>query len=367
MAVTATRDGAGLWLVGQGWLGQFRDGKLEVLCEDPTLVLPDAGAGVAITADIVGGLFFGDSRAVFAYHPTTGLEVIDRRSGRSPVGVLSLLTDYEGTVWFTAYRGVGKLSGRSLVSYDSRHGLLEDEVTALLERPDGTWLLGHNNGITILGPRPRRLRFPARPGHYGRVMDFEADTEGRVWIAADRLGLAWLTGDTTFVWVDPDSGVQGPVSSVKCDRQGRLWVANQHGLFYRQGDRFLKAPIPGIDFKRGNGIRRIELAADGSLLVASARSGLFRVEGGRGARLCRAAAQSLQQRFHGPRTGRRAHLGSAPQPVCVASSATAWSRPGRRTRWSTVPSTRCCATVGATCGWARTTACGSGTDRRCEP
>ena len=265
--------------MGQGWLGQLRDGELEVLCEDPNLILPDANNGVAVTADIVGGLFFGDSRAVFAYHPATGLEVIDRTSGRSPVGVLSLLTDREGTVWFTAYRGVSKLPGRSLVSYDRRHGLLGDEVTALLERPDGTWFLGHNDGLTILGSQPRRLRFPVQGGHYGRVMDFEIDPDGRVWIAADRLGLAWLDNDSTFVWAGPETGLRGPVSSVKCDRQGRLWVACQSGLYRRQGDRFVAALIPDSDFERGNGVRRIELAADGSLLVATARSGLFRVHG----------------------------------------------------------------------------------------
>ena len=60
------------------------------------------------------------------------------------------MRDREGNLWTTSLQGVSKIPAFHLATWRERHGLFEDEVTSVLERPDGSVVLGHRGGLTVL-------------------------------------------------------------------------------------------------------------------------------------------------------------------------------------------------------------------------
>lgn len=62
----------------------------------------------------------------------------------------SVFTDREQNFWITDTRGINKINNLKVVNYFEKNGLLENEVTAIVETNDGKIILGHNIGLSIL-------------------------------------------------------------------------------------------------------------------------------------------------------------------------------------------------------------------------
>ena len=66
-----------------------------------------------------------------------GLRLLDETNGLVSMGAVGLLLDREGNVWVAANRGVSKIGGFAFETLREVDGLLDREVTAALELPDG--------------------------------------------------------------------------------------------------------------------------------------------------------------------------------------------------------------------------------------
>ena len=125
------------------------------------------------------------------------------------------------------------------ISMDEDSGLLEDEVSAIVEPAPGRLVLGHNTGLTFVdGPRTRSRRFEVPGGSArdtSRVMDMAVGADGTVWVTANDLGLYRIGPDLSLVADSPTK----PVVAVETDARGRLWVAGAHDLFVREAGRIL--------------------------------------------------------------------------------------------------------------------------------
>lgn len=58
-------------------------------------------------------------------------------------------SDFEGNVWFADTRGVDKISSFSMENFFDISGLLESEVSSIVEYEPGKYLFGHNVGFTF--------------------------------------------------------------------------------------------------------------------------------------------------------------------------------------------------------------------------
>jgi PAS domain S-box-containing protein len=270
-----------LWLVGQDWVGQYENGRFRMLAEDLAMVLPTTRIGVVACTDPVDGLYFGDPTRVYHFSEERGqLTPLTRRSGLAGEGTHSLFRDREGNLWFCGQRGLSKLISKRFTLHDQQHGLLRDEVTAILMRPNGEVVLGHDGGLTFMGPPLRTLDLGTRGQILGRVMDLEEDRAGNLWVAADRLGLAWLDPAGTLNWLDELDGSRYNAFCLASEPDGTLWLGTSRGLFKREGGRFQPVALPGVAAGENNFIRRIEPAPDGTLLAVAGVFGVFRIEKG---------------------------------------------------------------------------------------
>ncbi len=284
--VVEARDGSSV-VIGEDWLGRYDDGSVVVDLEglDLPFVLPRQG--VNAVADILGGVYIGDRLDNLYIHADGKVERLTERNGLISKGVTDILVDREETTWFTCLRGATQLLGRGYSTWDSRAGLLVDEVSSVVRCSDGNLWLGHPGGITVLGDDEHTIPFgPDHPG--ARATQMLEDHGGQVWIAADRGGLACIEVDGSLHWFPSPDGKGGSVYALLIDRDYRFWTGTAKGLYVREGNETRNIRLDFVETEETM-VRRLYEASDGSIWVASAYEGVYRV-----------APDETIQRFHEP-------------------------------------------------------------------
>ncbi len=274
----------GLWLVGEDWIGQFIKNEFRLLASDLSLDFSKLETGTVALAGPAGGLFFGGNEEFFHFHPKRGLRHLSKANGFVSNGIAALYLDREDNVWVTNPRGISKLISMRMESFDSRAGLADDEVTAIVQHPDGSLILGHDGSLSFLDQSVElkaETLFVHRdlPGT-GRVMDLEFSPDGRLWVAFDQWGLAQLQDDRQLRWFGVEDGLPEYVYALHFDREGTLWVGGSQGLYKQTGDKFEIINLTKSDPNKLAFVRRINEALDGSLLVSTGMYGGFRYHKG---------------------------------------------------------------------------------------
>ncbi len=278
-SVCAAYEGEGLWVVGEDWIGRRTADQLEVLATDLALRFLAASTGTVSVADQNGGLYFGDVGQVYYYHPGYGLELMSVDNGLQSGGLTSLFLDREGHVWVGCLRGVSKLVNRSLAGYDTRDGLFDDEVSAILRRRNGEMVLGHIGGLTFMGDPPRTVSISEETPNPARVMDLVETSDGEVWFAASSLGFGRVRSDETIEVINDTDRFAG-VFALAIDDSGSIWVGANHGVYRFDGEEFEEIDLSPYVSSQALLIRRLVISRDGSLLIVSGNYGLFRLREG---------------------------------------------------------------------------------------
>lgn len=260
-----------LWVVGLDWVGRIATERFEMLAEG--LEVLDDPQPMVTTPDGDGGLFFADLVTLRHYHPQHGLQLLDERNGLISGGAEEVFLDREGNLWAASRRGVTKIVSFRFATYRPDHGLLEDEVTAILERRRGGLVLGHRGGLTFRSPEGEfsTFEFPgARRLESERVLDLAEHPDGTIWIAGNAMGLGRLAGGE-LSWSHPHGDAR--VHSVLVDHRGRLWVAAGSIVLVAGAGRFETR----LELEQGIGARRIVEGGHGSIFALSSGDGLYRI------------------------------------------------------------------------------------------
>ncbi len=279
--------GGPLWLLGESWLATLRHPRLAPATDPTDVELQVLASGFDFLAkprnawslpqlavDRAGGAYFNLGGLAFSDPAERRLRRWGRQDGLPHDGVTALLSDREDNLWIGTWRGLAKIEGLKFLTFDAGQGLLEDEVSSIVETEPGRYVLGHTVGLTILeGESVTTLPFPPSAfagASHARVLDMAVDRDGAVWLAALNLGLARLVGERWSV-VLPEPSIQ----SVELDTGGRLWVASAETLYLRQGDRFARV-APDVEVEDVITFRWLHGAADGRLYVGMRGALLWR-------------------------------------------------------------------------------------------
>ncbi len=262
---SATSDPPRLWILSYDWLGYLEQGGLEVVADDIDLPRQPLSRRGAILADPVGGVYFGVPQQGFFRSPSGRRIAMGVRAGFPGDGATRYLLDHEGNAWVGSTRGLAMIDSWRFLSMDEDSGLLEDEVSAILESAPGRLVLGHNTGLTLLDGstfHTHRFDLPAGAARdTSRVMDLALDADGTVWATANDLGLFRIDPDLSLTAHSPTT----PVTSVELDSRGRLWVAGRHELFVRSGNGFSR-----VDLGSNDTLRWLTAGPDGAIYLSTA-------------------------------------------------------------------------------------------------
>ncbi len=270
-----------LWVAGLNWLAHWDGNHVQIKVRDLDILPVKDLVGTAALADGDEGLFFGGPGSIHYYHLEVGLETLTRLNGLVADGATSFFRDQENNIWITSTRGVSKLISRRFASYNRESGLLEDEVSAILQLRSGQIVMGHQGGLSFLEDHIRPYRFEKSARALARVMDLHEDQAGNLWIAADRRGLAKLTPKGKITWYTQENGLGLGVYDIFRGQNDTLWVGTSDGLFFKNGEVFEN--IKMLTAFPGNPplIRRIVRGPNGSLYLATPNLGILQYEAGR--------------------------------------------------------------------------------------
>ncbi|MFQ6091846.1 MAG: histidine kinase dimerization/phosphoacceptor domain -containing protein [bacterium] len=281
IAVESSSSWAGrepiVWLQGEGWIGYAEDGSFHLVSDSIKTPRTVSYFQPVLQPDSHGGLYWGSLADIFHIGRDDGaIRYLGPESGLIAMGATSMLLDRENNLWIAGLQGVSKIPSMRFANYSKENGLLEDEVTAVVEAEPGTMVLGHNCGLTFLNDgkicryafSEDRISTPKD----ARVMDLRKDTEGNVWAAATSLGVARIDKTGTITWYQREQGLQGQLFSVMVDSSRRAWAGGQQGLFTLEGEKFVSVKMEGLSRPR---VRRVVEGPDRSIYLATISDGVY--------------------------------------------------------------------------------------------
>ncbi|RPJ59953.1 MAG: hypothetical protein EHM12_06550, partial [Dehalococcoidia bacterium] len=236
-----------IWLYGQGYLGYFTGRNATTTYFKTGIHLMQENTPVNLQPDYHHGLYISTLHDIVYFSPQTNqILTLSMANGLIGLGANAMLCDFEKNMWFACDRGVTRVSNRCFDSFDRSHGLLEDEVTAVVEYEPGKFVLGHNYGVTYYdGTAFTRYPFfkETHPqSQVCRVLDLKTDSRGTIWIAASSSGLASIDRRRRLKWYGEKDGLPNHALSLWIDKWDNIWVGTQNGLFQKDaGDSRFKA------------------------------------------------------------------------------------------------------------------------------
>jgi PAS domain S-box-containing protein len=265
VSVEVERDGSDrVWVLGSGWLGRIEAGAFELLTEDLgglNVELPHE-----LLADGGGGLLIGNGAGLWYYDATEGGVSRFRRNARYQAwpGVTDLFRDREGVLWITCARGVHRVPSLRFLNYSKVDGMVDDEVTAIVESPPGRMVFAHSEGLTFLqAGKLSTLALPVATNHLHKIISLAADASGNLWVARSRTGSMRIGVDGSVLHVPPTG--EEFVSGVLVDDQQNVWLTSSRGLARWDGSAFV---VPPENRALGN-LRRVVQLSDGRLCALS--------------------------------------------------------------------------------------------------
>jgi PAS domain S-box-containing protein len=232
-----------VWLFAYDWLGYFQEGRSTMAALYPvTFPFRVKHFGVSLLPDYRSGLYVGNQHELSYFnYKTHRWERLDTVNELISESARSLAVDFEKNIWIACDRGVSKISSRRFSNFRLVHGLLEDEVTALVEVEPGKFVLGHNRGITLYDYHKklfRRIPFPQTrivKSTESRVLDMQSDSKKNTWMAVSNAGLAKVTPRGKITWYGEKEGLHGYVGCLWIDNRDNVWLGTDRGIFLRTG------------------------------------------------------------------------------------------------------------------------------------
>ncbi|HLE83937.1 MAG TPA: two-component regulator propeller domain-containing protein, partial [Thermoanaerobaculia bacterium] len=279
-----------LWLVGPTWAGRISEGRFQLLADGLEIPPDPDRLQLVAETDGRGGLFFGSATRLHHLDGGSGeVIVLGPRNGFAADGATGLELDRELNLWVATPRGVSLLPSLRFATWDSRQGLLEDEVSAAVEWAPGELVLGHNGGLTVFrdGEPVRTLaleREELAGVPLGRVMDLEVAADGALWVAMGHLGLARIARGGEPRWLGGGPELDRRIDAVRIDPRGGLLLGTGAGLARLVDGAIVPFAPPELGRPR---VRRAVFSRDGTLYLATPGEGVHYRPNGQGWRQAR--------------------------------------------------------------------------------
>ena len=225
-----TADGT-LW-VGTSSRGLFRiqDGKLDPFLRDPPVRGYPYVSAVLAARD--GSVWWGAGPALFQWKEEKLLSAYasEYKSWLREDRIRVLCEDREGGIWVGTQNGqLRLLRGGQFVSATDWQPAAP--LTALLQRPDGTLLVGtYGNGILrIRDGKCSPLAGPAGlQGLFVRALHF--DSEGVLWIGTEGAGMLRLEAGRLAALTTRQGLINNTIVQILEDDAGCLWLGSYRGI-----------------------------------------------------------------------------------------------------------------------------------------
>lgn len=242
-----------LWIYGFGWLGYFEEENMKLVRVREDIYLSVSPIEVRLQADYYSGIYLATAYSIHYYnYQTRSHETLSDRNGLIDNGANRIFVDFEKNLWIACNRGISKLVSRRFRNFSFTNGMLEDEVTAILEYEPGKFVLGHNRGVSYYDGQtfqPISLVLPDDTGvKILRVMDLAIDRKKNIWAAFSEGGLIKISQDRKVTRFNDSQDNTNSIISVKVDHDDFIWFSTIKGL-YRWHENSIDQPFNRLEYK----------------------------------------------------------------------------------------------------------------------
>lgn len=265
------------YILSTNWLGIIEKDKLTKVALPSKIDVMKQFPYHFIVSDKDEKIYYGNKVSKYLYDPNgNSFYALDKNSELTSDGATSTLVDAENNVWFTDFRGVDKITFHPFTNYTKKSGLLEDEVTAVLEYQPGNFIFGHNSGFTIYKDGIfTPVYFTGAQGTktiVSRLLDLTIDDKGKIWGAAGYYGLVSINPDGSHI---REITTLSSVTSVIFDKKSGLIVATDSGLFKVENSKLVKIETGFKDFN----FRKFFRFGEEIFIVGT--NGIYKLENGK--------------------------------------------------------------------------------------
>lgn len=279
LAMVQTKPESSTWLIiSPAWIGKLKNDHIEKLdykISDSFLNLINTSHDNPITACELPSLGFllGTKNSLILLSPKMPPRFLARDLGFPGYGITDLYRDFEGNIWLSSPRGLVKIPRSVFINFTAADGLLESEVTSIVEA-EGNLYLGHNFGFSIMsGNNISKVKlvehdFPITTDN--RILHMARDSRNNVWAASSESGLIQISGKSVSRFPMPDNDLCVSICNYVDDT---LLVGGRLGLFKFKNSIFTK--ISNGNFANSL-IRDIEYQPDRGICIGQASAGVSR-------------------------------------------------------------------------------------------
>lgn len=271
-SVLVSRDGY-LWAGTYFGLARFDGARFTVFDAQAVPSMSQVGESiVAVVQDNHGALWIGSTRGLLRLE-NGAFSHFDSTNGLPHENVLSLASGADG-VWIGTHSGLGRFR-RGELAVLTNAAFQKNAFDSLLETRQGMVYTGTRRGLyRFHRNRAEEPHLIAR-GTSDFITHLAEDAIGRVWFKRGKANSVFvIEGDAVraFPIPNPDNEADYHASALAADRYGVVVVAGRNGHVFRFSDEFGTERLGKVDAT----VSRIEPMPDGSLWMATRRSGLVR-------------------------------------------------------------------------------------------
>jgi diguanylate cyclase (GGDEF)-like protein len=233
--------------------------------------IPSTDADGRVILPLPNGMLIGDEH---------NWQKIDHSAGLRG-SVYRTFEDRQHTLWICmAGRGLVRWRGyREWENYTVASGLASDSVHAILPQPNGLIWAGVDGGLMRGERQGAGIQWKKVAGLEGmNVNAVRASPDGALWLGIDPNGIARFDPRTgSLKWLSNAQNLVRSVFDLRFDRQHRLWVGMEEGLFVAQAPYEKFERVTALPSVR---VRTIVEGMDGTIWVGGI-GGLFSFTGGK--------------------------------------------------------------------------------------
>jgi diguanylate cyclase (GGDEF)-like protein len=232
VSIRKDRDGK-LWVMAEGSaILVLAPGKDRF--EKPVLPLPAGGSASPLSITSDGDMMIPCGTELLI-HRESGWVRIDRSSGLHGV-VYTAFEDRQHSIWVgTSGRGLAQWRGsQEWESYSRNSGLANDYIYEIQPEPGGILWVGSKGGLMRGDPGQSGMKWTSVAALDGySVHSVRNGPDGALWLGTEAHGIARMDPKSGHLdWIQQKQGLTAPSARIlRFDRQQRLWVATNAGLF----------------------------------------------------------------------------------------------------------------------------------------
>ncbi|MGE5341633.1 MAG: ATP-binding protein [Candidatus Omnitrophota bacterium] len=273
-------SGNRIWLLSDDWAGYFENNAFTPIYYWPNKKLFENETEISLLPDYQNGIYIGSNLKICYYDLSAKkMETLGVTNGLISGESNSMFIDFEKNIWIASSRGVSKIASRRFGNFQTKNGLLEDDVTAITEYAPGKFVLGHTSGLTFYDGTTFRSQKLFMPRHglnssSERIMDLKSDSRGNIWAGIANASLMRIDaqGNTTSFY-----SIDGQPLQAHClwiDPDDTVWAGTPYGVFYLENGVFV--PLK-IDKSKKLFIRKIYKPSKNIFYFATTSDGLYRL------------------------------------------------------------------------------------------